>query len=187
MIRATVAALALASAVVLGTSPPAAAQPRGRDAAMGAGLGRPLFLERLYRPEMVMRYQGALALTAEQRSAIATAIKDAQGRLGPLQWDLDAKSESVAKLVDADKVDADAVLAAAGQAVDLEGQIKKEHLRLLLTIKNLLTPEQQKKLRDLRPERCGPERGPGPGAAGRRMPPPPPPDDDEGGGPPPMP
>jgi Spy/CpxP family protein refolding chaperone len=168
--------------LVAAAASPAAAQPRGGEPGFGGGFPRPLFLEHLYRPELIMRYQGELALTAEQRTAIAGAIKDAQGRLAPLQWDLEAKSESVAKLVDADKVDVDAVLAAATQAVDLEGQIKKEHLRLLLTIKNQLTPAQQTKLRDLRPDRCPPDRPGAPGDRGRRMMPPPPPDDD--GGPP---
>lgn len=187
MIRATIVGLALVA--IAATGGPAAAQPKGGEPALGGGFPRPLFLEHLYRPELIMRYQGQLALTADQRTAIASAIKDAQGRLGPLQWDLDAKSEGVAKLVDADKVDVDAVLAAAAQAIDLEGQIKKEHLRLLLTIKNQLTPEQQTKLRSLRPERCGPD-GPGSQASAdraRRLPPPPPPGggDDDGG--PPMP
>src|SRR5262249_22986821 len=139
VIRATTLGLVLL--VVAATAGPALAQPKGGEPALGGGFPRPLFLEHLYRPELIMRYQGELALTADQRTAIAAAIKDAQGRLGPLQWDLEAKSESIAKLVDADKVDVDAVLAAATQAIDLEGQIKKEHLRLLLSIKNQLTAE----------------------------------------------
>lgn len=189
MIRATVLALALASTVVAG---PAAAQPKGEPGfGVGGGGGRPLFLEHLYRPELVMRHQGALALTAEQRAAIQAAIQATQGRLGPLQWELDASSEAVAKLVDADKVDVDAALAAAQQAIDLEGQIKREHLSLLLTIKNQLTQAQQAKLRELRPERCGPGGPGGPGGHGGtggdrlRRPPPPPPGED--GGPPPEP
>lgn len=174
MIRMNVIVLAAASLLLAAAPLPAAAQPRGGGEGFGAGFGRPLFLDHLYRPELVMRHQGALGLTPEQRAGIAAAIKATQEKLGPLQWDLDAKSEAAAKLVDTEKVDVEQALAAASQSIDLEGQIKKEHLRLLLTIRNLLTPAQITKLRELRPDRCGPERG-GPGEPGRRRGPPPPP------------
>jgi len=151
--RAALAALVLAGGWL---AAPAYAEPRGEPpSSMMGGFGRPLFLEHLFRPELVMRHQGALGLTPEQKSAIAALIKEAQERLAPLQWDLDAKSEAVAKLVDASKVDVDPALAASAQVIAVEGQIKQEHLRLLLKIKNVLTPEQQQKLSELRPERGG--------------------------------
>ncbi|MEW6269733.1 MAG: periplasmic heavy metal sensor, partial [Thermodesulfobacteriota bacterium] len=141
-------------------APPAAAQPPGdRPPMAGAGFGRPMFLEHLFRPELVMRHQGALGLTQEQKTAISGAIKRAQDRLGPLQWDVEAKAEAVEKLVDQSKVDVDQALAAAAEVIALEGKIKQEHVRLLLEIKNVLTPEQQQKLAELRPDRRGPERG----------------------------
>jgi Spy/CpxP family protein refolding chaperone len=185
VIRNNVVVLAVASLLVIAASP-AVAQPRGGEPPFsggggggGFGFGRPLFLEHLYRPELVMRHQGALALTPEQRAAIAATIKATQERLGTLQWELDAKSEAVVKLVEGDKVDVEQALAAAGQSIDLESQIKKEHLRLLLNIKNQLTPAQLAKLRELKQDRCPPERGGGPGERGRRGPPPPPGDDRE--------
>lgn len=140
---------------------PGSAQPRGEPppGMVGGGPGRPMFLEHLFRPELVMRHQGALELTQEQKTAIAAAIKETQDRLAPLQWDLEAKSEAVAKLVEASKIDVDQTLAVAAQVIALEGQVKQEHLRLLLKIKNVLTPAQQEKLAQLRPDRCGPERG----------------------------
>jgi Spy/CpxP family protein refolding chaperone len=161
VIRRNVVVLALASLVL--AAAPVAAQPKVGPP-MGAGVGgpgpgRPPFMDDLYRPEMVMRNQGALGITPEQRTAMAAAIRAAQDRLGTLQWDLDAKSEALAKQVEGDKVDADAALATASQVIDLEGQVKKEHLKLLITIKNLLTPAQIVKLRELRKDR----RGDGPG------------------------
>lgn len=178
--RTKLCTLVLASLLLAASGGPAAAQPKG-DAfgAGGGGPGRPLFLEHLYRPEMIMRNQGALALSAEQRAGIAAAIKATQDRLSPLQWDLDARSEALAKLVESDKVDVDKVLAAASETIEVEGKIKREHLRLMVEIKNQLTPEQIAKLRALRPDRCGPERGGGPGERSRRPPPPPPGEDGE--------
>lgn len=202
MIRRNVLTLALAS-LVLAAAAPVGAQPRTATSAASIGGGvptRPPFMDDLFRPETIMRNQGALAITPEQKTQMLAAIRTAQDRLGTLQWDLEAKSEALAKLVEGDKIDADAALAAATQVIDLEGQVKKEHLKLLVTIKNLLTPQQIAKLRELRKERRGDREGVGQGRGTRlhrRMmgpgakelphgppphgapPPPPPPLDDE--------
>jgi Spy/CpxP family protein refolding chaperone len=167
VIRGSLIVLALASLLVVAAGPPVAAQPKGGEPPM-MGIGRPLFLDELFRPEMLMRSQGELGLTAEQRTAITDAIKATQDRLNTLQWDLAAKNEAVAKLVAPDHIDVEAALAAASQTIDFEGQIKKEHLKLLLQIKNVLTPEQIAKLRAQRQDRCrddrmGPPGMPGPG------------------------
>jgi Spy/CpxP family protein refolding chaperone len=164
VIRGSLIVLALASLVVALAGPPVAAQPKG-DAPM-MGIGRPQFLDELYRPEMLMRSQGELGLTAEQRTSITDAIKATQDRLNTLQWDLAAKNETVAKLVAPDHIDVEAALAAASQTIDFEGQIKKEHLKLLLQIKNLLTPAQIAKLRAQRQDRCRDDRPGPPGMPG---------------------
>ena len=101
-----------------------------------------------------MRHQQEIGLTDEQREAITQAIHETQQRLLTLQWQLDARSEEAAKLFAADRVDTDPALARAAAVIEVEDQIKQEHLRLLIRIKNTLTPEQQEKLRKLRPGRC---------------------------------
>lgn len=180
MIQTKLVVLALAGLLLAASGDPATAQPKGDALGVGVGgPGRPLFLEHLYRPEVIMRNQGALALTPEQRAGIATSIKAAQERLSPLQWDLEARSEALGTLLAPDKVDVEKALAAATETIEIEGKIKREHLRLMVEIKNQLTSEQIAKLRTLRPDRFGPERGGGPGERGRRPPPPPPGDDDE--------
>lgn len=181
MIRASLIALALASVLVAASGPPVAAQPKGEPP---MGIGRPQFLDELFPPPMLMRVQGELGLTGEQRTAITDAVKATQDRLNTLQWDLAAKNEAVAKMLAPDHVDPESALAAAAQSIDLEGQIKKEHLKLLVQIKNVLTPAQIAKLRAQRQDRCGDDRpgppgGPGHGHGG----PPPPPDDGPLGGP----
>jgi Spy/CpxP family protein refolding chaperone len=40
----------------------------------------------------------------------------------------------------------------ADKVMSIEQQIKKEHLRMLIRIKNKLNPEQQAKLRQLEPD-----------------------------------
>ena len=67
-----------------------------------------------------------------------------------LQWQLDAEKEKLVKLLDADKVDEAKATDQAGHVMDYENRIKSAHLAMLIRVKNLLTPDQQKKLRDLR-------------------------------------
>ena len=105
-----------------------------------------------------MRNQAAIGLTDAQRTAITDAIRETQERLMPLQWELDAKSEEATKMFSSPRVDADAAMAAAAPVMEIEQRIKSEHLRLLIRVKNELTPEQQDKLRALHPEGCGPGR-----------------------------
>jgi Spy/CpxP family protein refolding chaperone len=92
-------------------------------------------------------------------------MNEAQQQLVDLQWRLDAESEALSKLLAEDRVDEAAVLQKLDQVTSIEQQVKKVNFGLLVRIKNQLDPEQQAKLRALRPAR----RGPGPGG-----PPPPP-------------
>ena len=131
--------------------------PRGESRVVG-GLRPPAFLEHVFRPEQIMRHQQAIGLTGEQREAITRAIHETQQRLLDLQWQLDARSEEATKLFAADRIEVDPALARAAAVMEIEGQIKQEHLRLLIRLKNELTPAQQEKLRELRPGRCKAER-----------------------------
>jgi Spy/CpxP family protein refolding chaperone len=147
---------ALALAVLCATSIAVAEGPGGGDP-----LGRrrpPAFLAELFRPEVVIRNQGEIALSAEQRKAITSAIRETQDRVLPLQWELEAKSEEVAKAFATPRIDPERGMALAAPVIALEERIKTEHLRLLIRIKNELTPEQQEKLRALQPEGWRPGR-----------------------------
>jgi len=138
----------------------AAKPPRGAGLG-GGGFGRPAFLEQLFRPEQVMRHQEAIALSAEQRAAISRIIRETQERLLALQWQLEARSEEAGKLFAAERIDIEPAMARAAAVMAVESEIKTEHLRLLIRVKNELTPAQQEKLRQLRPKRRGAAGGPG--------------------------
>ncbi len=118
----------------------------------------PSFLDQLFPPRLVMRHQAAIGLTDAQRKAITQAIGESQQRVVELRWTLDAESEAMAKLLEADPVDEAAVLAQSDKVVAIEDRIKREHLRLLVRIKNVLTPQQERRLRERRPRGRG--RGP---------------------------
>lgn len=144
LIRSTVSAiipLLLCSAV------PVMAQPLGPRGM----LGRPAFLDQLFRPELIMRQQQAIKLTTEQRDAITKTMASAQESLVNLRWQFEAASQELAEIVKPDRVDEAAALEKAKEVMDIEQQIKREHLLLLIRVKNGLTPEQQAKLRELQP------------------------------------
>lgn len=126
---------------------------RGGGDDFGGGRPRmPTFLRSLFRPEVVMRNQEAIGLTAAQRDTISGAMTATQEKLTNLRWQIEAKGETTTPLFSGDRIDPGPALAAAGEMMDLEEQVKREHLALLITVKNTLTPEQQKKLRELEPD-----------------------------------
>jgi hypothetical protein len=125
--------------------------PGGPHGPGGPG-GPPPFAQYLYPPELVLRNQIAIGLTAEQTAAIKKMLNETHARTMDLQVDLQRVTEQLGNLLAPARVDEAAALAAADQAMALEGQIKNVHLTLLIRIKNLLTPEQQAKLDELRPK-----------------------------------
>ena len=143
-VRRTVLALAAVTLLVPLTL---VARPlRGR----GARLGPPAFLTHLYPPRFVMQNQDTIELTAEQRSAITAAITESRRTLVSLEQQRDAATAAVARLVGAPRVDEVETLARAADLMATEAEIKRSHLRLLIRVKNQLTPEQQTALDDLR-------------------------------------
>jgi Spy/CpxP family protein refolding chaperone len=116
------------------------------------GPGGPPFLDDVFSPGLVMRYQSEIGLTDEQRGAITRQMEDAQKALVTLQWDVARESEKLTKLMQASHIDEAAALQQADQVMTAEHQLKKAHLALLIRIKNLLTPAQQQQLGKLRPE-----------------------------------
>jgi Spy/CpxP family protein refolding chaperone len=122
---------------------------------MGGGPpgGPPAFLANVFTPKLVMEHQQEIGLKPAQAAAIKQAMQDTQQRLVDLQWRLEAESEALGKMLSADRVDEAAVLAKLDQVTAIEQQVKKANFTLLVRIKNQLDPEQQAKLRALRPAR----------------------------------
>ncbi len=115
-------------------------------------------LERfLFPPDLVLSNQIALGMTGDQIAAIKKELGQTHDRVLDVQTDLRRVTEQLHGQLDKLKVDEAAALGLAAQAIDLEKQIKTAHLTLMIRIKNLLTPEQQEKLRAMQPPR-GPER-----------------------------
>jgi Spy/CpxP family protein refolding chaperone len=67
-----------------------------------------------------------------------------------LQWKLSAEGEKMGRLLQGTQVDETAVLEEVDRILNLEREMKKAQISLMVRIKNTLTPEQQKKLADIR-------------------------------------
>lgn len=106
--------------------------------------------QNLFPPELVMKHGGEIGLDEQQRASMKDMIQKAQARFLDVQWDMQAESEKLIRLLQARPVDETATIAQADKVLGLEREVKKAQLSLLVRIKNLLTAPQQAKLLELR-------------------------------------
>lgn len=131
---------------------PAAARFGAHGGFMG---GRPAFLDHLFPPRVVMRFQQEIELTEDQRKSISQAMAETQKSMVDLQWQSELEGGKLAKLLESASVDDKEAMAQADRVMAIETQMKRAHLALLVRVKNLLTAAQQTKLRELRPKGAG--------------------------------
>jgi Spy/CpxP family protein refolding chaperone len=105
---------------------------------------------KLYPPELIMAHQQELGIDDKQREAIVKEVQNAQSTITKLSWQMQAEAERMGKLLDSPKVDEKQVLAQADKVMNIERDVKKAHLTLLIRLKNLLTDAQRQKLAQLR-------------------------------------
>jgi Spy/CpxP family protein refolding chaperone len=105
---------------------------------------------RVFAPELVMDHQSELSIDASQKEAIIHEVEQSQAEMVRLQWELQGEKEKLAHVLDADHVDEAKSREAAARLMERENKVKAGNLAMLVRVKNLLTPAQQKKLRELR-------------------------------------
>jgi Spy/CpxP family protein refolding chaperone len=105
---------------------------------------------RLFPPELIMVHQQDLAIDDKQRAAILREVEKTQSAVLPIQWQMQGATGELARLLDEAKLDEGKVLAQAEKVMDLERQVKRSHLALLVRLRNLLTDAQRAKLKALR-------------------------------------
>ncbi len=121
-----------------GQAPPA--QPQADE-----GFGRHLF-----PPELIMQHRRTLNITSEQRTTITTAIQELQSQIVELQWQLQDETEQLESLLQGDRINETAALEQVDRVLGIENLIKRAHLRMLIRIRNVLTPLQLQQLEGLR-------------------------------------
>jgi Spy/CpxP family protein refolding chaperone len=106
--------------------------------------------QQLFPPELVMKHGQDIGLDETQRAAMKQAIQAAQAKFLDAQWDMQAASQKMVRLLQARPIDETAVLAQADKVMGLEREVKRTQLSLLIRIKNLLSEAQQAKLAEMR-------------------------------------
>lgn len=142
---------------------PGAASKYGPDAADGVilvktrGGGRAARLLRddplgssFFGPELVMAHQQEIGLSDRQRAAIQAAMKEAQNRFVDLQFRLNLETEKLQRLVDPPAPDEAKAIAQLERVLDVEREVKRVQLALMVRIKGELTESQQATLRKSR-------------------------------------
>jgi Spy/CpxP family protein refolding chaperone len=104
----------------------------------------------LFPPELIMSHAQDLALQDKQRETIKSEVQKAQSKFFDLQWQAREETDRMVKLLEQSPADEAKILEQADRVMSLEREIKRTHLTLLVHLRNLLTPEQQAKLRQFR-------------------------------------
>ncbi|MEO8334803.1 MAG: hypothetical protein ABI664_07515 [bacterium] len=107
----------------------------------------------LFPPELVMQHQMEIGLTDAQRTALTTAIQQAQSKFVEAQFKLSAEGQKMAGLLQGASIDEAQALAQVDRILSMEREVKRAQVGLLVRIKNVLTPAQQAKLMQLRQPR----------------------------------
>jgi len=105
---------------------------------------------KLFPPELIMGHQEELGVNDAQRTAILKEIEKTQSQVLPLQWQMQAAAEQLAKALEMPKIDESKALVQADRVMTMERDVKRTHLGMLIRIRNLLTDSQRAKLAELR-------------------------------------
>jgi Spy/CpxP family protein refolding chaperone len=107
------------------------------------------FARYFFPPDRVMGHAQEIGLEDAQRTAIRAEVQKAQPKFLDLQFDMQAETEKLARLISEKRVDEAKVLAEIDRVLAIEKEIKKTQVTLLVRIKNVLTAAQQAKLEEL--------------------------------------
>ncbi len=105
---------------------------------------------KLFPPDLIMGHQEELGVEEAQRTAILKEIEKTQSHVLQLQWQMQAAMEQLAKALEVPKIDEAKALSQADRLMNLERDVKRTHLGMLIRIRNLLTDSQRAKLTELR-------------------------------------
>jgi len=135
--------------LLVAAATPVFAQGGGTGSGTGSGQDD-RWARAFFAPELVMQHARQIGLTDAQRNAITAAIQELQGKVVALQFRMFEESQAALDVMEQPRVDEGRAVAAVGRVLELEHQVKVNHVILLVRIKNTLTAEQQAMLRTLR-------------------------------------
>jgi len=106
--------------------------------------------DNFFSPELIMQNQQAIGLTEDQKTYIMSQIQEAQETFTKLNWSLQKEMETLVKLTSQNTADEKKVIEQLDKVLQVEEQVKKKQVTLMIRIKNKLTAEQQVKLKQIK-------------------------------------
>lgn len=131
----------LLGTLVLAGAVPLAAQEAGEDDP---------FAEVFFDPELVMQNRQRVGITDAQWDEISGELRQLQRDAVDFEWEMAEAAQELIELASGDRIDEPAALEAARRIFAVENQIKVIQMQMLIRIKNVLTPQQQTQLRNIR-------------------------------------
>ena len=92
-----------------------------------------------------------LELTDDQQAKLTAQLDEARKVAEPLEVVVKAQQKALHALLKQPDTDADAAAAQLAKLIDAEAAVKQLQLRTLISVRDLLTPEQRQKARSLTP------------------------------------
>jgi len=108
------------------------------------------FADAFFPPELIMQNQQVLGLTAEQKSLLRAEVQKAQSRFTDLQWQMQDEMQRLTAAAREVSPSEEKILTQLDKVLNLEREIKRTHIGLVVRMKRALTPEQQRKLQELK-------------------------------------
>ncbi|MEL6280439.1 MAG: periplasmic heavy metal sensor [Pseudomonadota bacterium] len=108
------------------------------------------FAEFLFEPELVLEHSAELGLTDAQRDALIDRVVDIQAEVTRMELKAARDHGELMRLLQEEPMDADAILPLVDNLLTVESETKRKYVRLLIEIRNELTPEQRAQLDAIR-------------------------------------
>lgn len=99
----------------------------------------------LITPELIQQVKPELELTADQESKMTAIVTEARAKGEPVESALKEQRQTLNQMMREPTTTADAASAALAKLLASEGEVKQLQLRTLIALRDLMTPEQQKK------------------------------------------
>ena len=107
------------------------------------------FAGAFFPPELVLLAQDRIALTPVQLETVRARVAKTQQRSDELRVKLERETAALAALTKQERVEEAPLLAQLDKVLDVERELKHLHVGMGVALKNLLTPEQLAKLREM--------------------------------------
>ena len=112
-------------------------------------VGRDLLGENLFPPDLILRQADEIALTNSQRGAVTNLIREMKKTITEGRGKITSASDQLRESLKSAAVPESAIVDQFSGVLDIEKEIKRGQFAMLVRAKNLLTPEQQDKLREI--------------------------------------